>query len=354
MLTSLASLATSLAFLLIYSRASFSDPIDQQYFFSERPSRLPAIYRYADSSVCRYGQWELSSNATLTELRPKVPVHPHQKSFVNGGYENIAKGSGEIHKAGAFLATLSMLQHTDLQIFGSVCEMGVHHGRFTGFLYLTARQNEKLIAADLFLEHQDQNVDKSGMGDYDQFARGMQLYGMDATKDLHTVFKGSSDEIPFDWSFQKNFEPFRLVSVDAGHTAALTFNDLQLAFCNLQRGGIVILDDWFHPMWPGVVEGYHQFVALGPNVPQLIGQVYPFLLCESKLYVTNDRNSHARYYDRILNDEELSQWVTPFAHEKERGSLLYEMNEVNYLRCRSSAASIDVEHIRAVWRSRLY
>ena len=34
------------------------------------------------------------------------------------------------------------------------------------------------------------------------------------------------------------------VSVDAGHTASLTFNDLQLVFCNLLRGGIVILDDW--------------------------------------------------------------------------------------------------------------
>ncbi|KAL3924629.1 MAG: hypothetical protein SGILL_000930 [Bacillariaceae sp.] len=284
--------------------------------------------------------------------QPKVTIE-NQNAFSAGKYEQIAKGSGEIHKAGAFLTTLSKLQHSS-NIFGTVGELGVHHGRFTGFLFQTARLAEELVAADLFLEHQDKNVDNSGMGDLKMFVKSMKVYGLDAKKNLHTLHSGSSDEIPFDWSHQAKFDPFRLISVDAGHTAALTYNDLELAFCNLQSGGIVVLDDWFHPMWPGVVEGYHQFVAMGPNVPELTGQVYPFLLCECKLYVTNDKDFHAKYYGALLHDRDFEQWVTPYAHEKERGKMLYEMNGVNYLRCRSSANKIPVEDIRSVWTSRVY
>jgi len=120
----------------------------------------------------------------------------------------------------------------------------------------------------------------------------------------------------------------------------------------------VILDDWFHSIWPGVVEGYYQFVydemsGIGND------EVYPFLVCESKLYLTNDKGYHQLYYDTLLNHPQLSpKYLTRYAHEKERGKLLYEMNGVNYLKCKSRASTMNdvgvTEEIQNLWSQRVY
>jgi len=113
----------------------------------------------------------------------------------------------------------------------------------------------------------------------------------------------------------------------------------------------VILDDWFHSIWPGVVEGFYQFLAFGPTA-----DVYPFLVCESKLYVTNSLEYHAMYYNSLLDDPDLGPLVTKYAHEKERGKLLYEMNGVNYLKCQSRLATntTQIDTIQRIWFDRVY
>lgn len=131
-------------------------------------------------------------------------------------------------------------------------------------------------------------------------------------------------------------------------SAELTFNDLQLSFCNLLIGGIVILDDWFHSTWPGVVEGYYRFVDQGP-----VDEVFPFLICESKLFVTNSQAAHERYYHALLEDPDLSPLLSPYAHEKERGKLLYEMNGVHYLKCQPRQ-EMTIADIQRVWVQRVY
>lgn len=190
-----------------------------------------------------------STHYAPASMQPKIPINDidnkgGQRFIASGGYEAIAKGSGPIHAAGPIINLISKIQHTEFHMFGTVAEVGVHHGRFTSFLFITARTTEKLVVVDLFEEFQDKNVDMSGLGDYKQFVKGMSKYGMQVS-DLYKLHKGSTDQIPFDWANQDGFEPFRLISIDAGHTAALTFNDLQLAFCNLLKGGIVIIDDWY-------------------------------------------------------------------------------------------------------------
>jgi hypothetical protein len=201
----------------------------------QRHPRLPSHHRLA--TTCRPS----SSNFAAKSNEPRVPIET-QKKFVNKGYELIAKGSGIVNAVGPVINKIARVQHKN-GIYGTLAEMGVHHGRFTGFIFITSRQTEKLIVADLF-SHQEKNVDLSGLGDRKMFMRGLQTYGL-SEKDLHSVFEGSTDELPFDWSEQGGFEPFRMISVDAGHTAALTFNDLELSFCNALKGAVVILDDWY-------------------------------------------------------------------------------------------------------------
>jgi hypothetical protein len=132
-------------------------------------------------------------------------------------------------------------------------------------------------------------------------------------------------------------------------SAAFTFNDLQLAFCNLLTGGIVILDDWFHGAWPGVVEGFYQFVEHS----QLSEHVYPFLVCESKLFLTNDKKLHQLYYDTLRNSSDFESFVSPYAHEKDRGKLEYEMLGTKYLKC-VSRTDMVVPDIQQLWANLVY
>ena len=298
------------------------------------PRRLPADFRYAH--ICPAAEQKLTNFAPRSE-KPKVPSE-NRKEFVMGGYQKIHKGSGDYRLVGPMTMKLSNVQH-DEGIFGSVAELGVHHGRFTGALYITAKETEKLLAADLFEELQSQNVDVSGYGDKQAFLAGLQSYGLDET-DLHLLYTGSTEDIPFDWHLRKNFEPFRLISVDAGHTAALTFNDLEVAFCNTLRGGIVILDDFFHNLWPGVTEGFFQFAAMGP-----VKSVYPFLRCEGKNFVTNDRRFHQLYYNKLKNDPTLKVFLKEYAHNTRGTKVKYMMNGVEYLKCNPESLTEETFHM---------
>eukprot|EP00977_Amphora_coffeiformis_P014675 scaffold4162_cov162-Amphora_coffeaeformis.AAC.8 len=288
---------------------------------------------------------ELSAKFRVADVNDneQIPLPKIQqdlaKQLALGGYRNINKGSGDIPQAGPLLMMISKLQIQNLGLLGSVGELGVHHGRFTSFLFVTARREEDLVVADLFQDLQEFNVDHSGHGNKQKFLKGLQTYGLSET-DLHTVHTGSTMELPFDWAEQAGFAPFRIVSVDAGHTAALAFNDLQVAFCNLLPSGIVILDDFFHSAWPGVSEAFFRLLWQAPetlsNVP-----IFPFLACKSKLFLTNDRAAYELYYAELSKATEL---VRPYANEK---SMKYELNGVQYLHCKTEEAQDAV--IQRLW-----
>jgi hypothetical protein len=57
---------------------------------------------------------------------------------------------------------------------------------------------------------------------------------------------------------------YRLISIDGGHTAETTAHDLAIAVEALAPGGVIILDDYFNEMWPGVSDGVHRYFR-GPR-----------------------------------------------------------------------------------------
>ena len=303
------------------------------------PSR--SIYkRLATADQCRNARsMEFSDPAGKAKARVSTN---HAKAFALGGFEQIAQGSGDVNVNGLMTLRLSQIQHSS-GIYGSVGEFGVHHGRYTGCLFLGATANEDLVVGDIF-EQQDKNVDGSGFGDKRMFMQGLTTYGL-SESDLFLVHTGSTDEIPFDWSSSAGFTPFRMFSVDAGHTAALTFNDLEIAFCNLLQGGIVVLDDIFHPHWVGVTEGLLDFFLLGAEQ----GHVFPFLFCDSKLYMTNTREHHAIYYDVLIKDAKINNLLLTDASNL-HGSNEFVLNDVDFLYCDRTLVP-EVEKIREIWAS---
>lgn len=304
---------------------------------------LPISHRLANSHACNPPVAVNSSISYTSSAFTDAKVdRKSARALALGGYERIAKGSGFIPQTGPILMILSQLQLFDLSLTGSVGEIGVHHGRFTSFLFATARKTEDLVVADLFEDLQDQNIDFSGSGNKEKFIKGLNTYGLDEN-DLHTIVTGSSMDIPFDWSFQSGFSPFRLISIDGGHTAEITFNDLQIAFCNTLPGGVVILDDFFHGAWPGVTEGFFQLLHHPPNQLQNV-HVYPFLACKSKLFLTNNFHAYEVYYEGLFT--RAPDLIRPFAHEKTRGSVKYSLNGVPYLMCRNE---VELDSIQKMW-----
>lgn len=109
---------------------------------------------------------------------------------------------------------------------GNVAEVGVHHGKFFTALALTSLTGESRIAIDLFDSLQHLNTDRSGKADTDIFFDTLKQY--DISQKQVQVWRGSSSNISETdarWGGQ-----IRLWSVDGGHTAELTFNDLVRLF----------------------------------------------------------------------------------------------------------------------------
>jgi hypothetical protein len=59
---------------------------------------------------------------------------------------------------------------------------------------------------------------------------------------------------------------FSFCHVDGGHSRAETLHDLELSTSLLVPGGLVALDDYFNPEFPGVCEGAIEFWTRHPKV----------------------------------------------------------------------------------------
>src|SRR5262249_24195924 len=73
--------------------------------------------------------------------------------------------------------------------------------------------------------------------------------------------------------------PVRLLSVDGGHTADCTLNDVKISEASTARNGIVIIDDYFNPSWPDVSVGVAQYMLLPAS------SLRPFAISPNKLYL---------------------------------------------------------------------
>jgi hypothetical protein len=143
---------------------------------------------------------------------------------------------------------------TSAGVLGGTAEIGVHHGKLFILLYLLAANNESAVAIDLF-SHQDLNVDRSGVGDLERFKRNLREHADTSRLVIH---EGDSTQLTSESLLGLGRGPFRLISIDGGHTAAITASDLAISEGALAKGGIIILDDCFNQDWPGVMDGVHQ------------------------------------------------------------------------------------------------
>ncbi len=157
---------------------------------------------------------------------------------------------------------------------GHIAEIGVHRGRLFILLYLLRRDGERALAIDLFSD-QERNPEHSGHGDLDIFRANMARH---ADTDSLVVHEGDSTAIDGATVTRLLGGACRLFSIDGGHTPEITAHDLAVAEAALAPGGVIILDDVFNEMWPGVSEGLNRyFHARRGIVPFAIGGNKTFL-----------------------------------------------------------------------------
>lgn len=172
-----------------------------------------------------------------------------------------------IHAVGA--------QQNDRRIVGSVGEIGVHHGRLFILLALLLKEEERAFAVDIFGD-QHLNQDRSGQGDETIFRRNLARFGVPEGR--VAVLRRSSLEVTWPDLAAAVGQPARLVSIDGGHTAAITANDLAIADEGLAEQGVIVLDDYFNPEFPEVSEGLCRYLLPGrPLAPFAIGDNKLFL-----------------------------------------------------------------------------
>jgi hypothetical protein len=138
-------------------------------------------------------------------------------------------------------------------IAGDVVEIGVHHGLSALALAAIRRDGAQLVAIDLFDELQARNVSGSGSGSRAHFVRNMsEFFGDIAFVRCIAAASGTLGQADLGRTFS-------FCHVDGGHTARETYQDLDLCSRILLPGGLLALDDYFNPAFPGVCEGAIKF-----------------------------------------------------------------------------------------------
>lgn len=171
------------------------------------------------------------------------------------------------------------LYHEQHDIHGDIAEIGVHHGKLFVILAAVARPDEMCIAVDIF-EDQQLNVDSSGKGSRTVFEGHMRTHFPDMLDRVKIVACDSMSITPSTAAAKLSERGVRLFSVDGGHTVAHVVNDLSIAQEVLVSSGIVLLDDFFGPMWPSVSEGFFKYMSIANR------RLAPFLIFQNKLFLT--------------------------------------------------------------------
>jgi hypothetical protein len=179
-----------------------------------------------------------------------------------------------------------------LRIRGAVSEIGVHHGRLFILLHLLTEAPEASVAWDLF-EFQNENADDSGRGDKRMLQANLMRHGCDLTRiKINTV---NSMTLTAERILADCGGKVRIFSVDGGHSAESTYNDLDIATRSLCEGGVILLDDFFNPDWPGVAEGACRYLHHHQK------SLFPVAIVGNKFIFTNTRAMAKIYASALYN-----------------------------------------------------
>ena len=244
------------------------------------------------------------------------------------------------------ICTLARAQRR-LSAAGPACEIGVHHGRLFILLHLLALPEHRSAAIDLYETRQSENIDGSGHGDLQTLLRNVRAHGGDPNR--MAVVAENSMHLTAARIVEACGGPPSTFSIDGGHTAELTRNDLRLAHETLRDAGLAILDDYFNPAWPGVSEGACRFMAADNR------HLEPVAITSNKVILARGSAAAAAYRDELRAAYPYAKLTEMF----DRPVLTYEsptleqraLNSPAWKAVRDTRAGRALRHVRARIRS---
>jgi hypothetical protein len=231
-----------------------------------------------------------TGDAAAREVPEPVQAEDAFEVYMREGFDQIEGWPGR--KASVLFLRRFRALFAEAERPPSVCEIGVHHGK-----YLIALHNifgGRSLGIDLF-EAQDKNVDWSGLGSraiseaniarYAARPQDVTLLGQDSLDIRSREIQAMIDEYGY----------FAFFSIDGGHTPLHVRYDLATAAQTTAPNGIIAVDDIFHPDWPGVTEGVYQWLATDA------APFVPFLITRKKLFLCS-LSVQQRYRDFVASE----------------------------------------------------
>jgi len=187
---------------------------------------------------------------------------------------------------------------------GDTLEIGVHHGLSAIAIAALRGTTHSFVAVDLFEGLQAQNESRSGDGNRKIFEQNLRTFYQDRAF-LKTIACGSSEIQPSQLG-----DNFTFCHIDGGHSRSETFQDLQLCSRIVRPGGLIAIDDYFNPLFPGVAEGAIEFLVRSPGVIRPLAIGYNKVLFQR---VGGVEATNARLRERypMLNFQEVRMWDEP-------------------------------------------
>jgi predicted O-methyltransferase YrrM len=131
---------------------------------------------------------------------------------------------------------------------GDLLEIGCYHGRSTALLAMCLKPGERLVVCDAFdlpLKHSYGNSPTP-----DILWKNLQTAVPQLCRESVEIHRGYSQDL----RLPEN-AGFRFAHIDGGHDRDEVLRDLRLCASRMLPGGIIVLDDYFHPDYVGVTEG---------------------------------------------------------------------------------------------------
>lgn len=187
-------------------------------------------------------------------------IRTMQKSFFQSYLEAFHRIDGWF----SYDAALLFLAYNQLNaangIAGDVLEIGVYQGLSAITVAHMRGQGRRMTAIDMFETAPTGKAYGSGASYRQQFEQNMRAFH--EPLDFLDIVSGASGELKAA-DYPKTFS---FCHVDGGHSPEETFADLDFASQILVPGGILALDDYFNPQYPGVCEGAIRFWRERPGV----------------------------------------------------------------------------------------
>ena len=172
-----------------------------------------------------------------------------------------------------------------------ICEIGVFQGKFFNALVKASGLSEGHYAMDVF-DLQEFNLDYAGAGNMAAFRKNIALSGQDPDavtcieRDSTTFRSGDLTRI------RDAVGGFSIFSVDGCHMVQHTINDIRIAMELTADAGVIFVDDYYNPSWPGVHEGVCKLYQT--DTPMYV----PFAYTSNKLALC-----HVGYHRRYMTTQ---------------------------------------------------